>query len=112
DLLAYWKRELAGMPPLVELPTDRPRPAVQTFRGAHLPFAAPPGATAAVQALSRSEGATPFMTLLAAFLALLHRYTGQSDLAVGSPIANRGQAVLEGLIGFFVNALVLRADLA
>ncbi|MEA2562177.1 MAG: hypothetical protein QOH06_3681 [Acidobacteriota bacterium] len=112
DLLAYWTRQLAGMPPLVELPTDRPRPAVQTFRGANLPFAVPLGATAGVQALSMREGATPFMTLLAAFLALLHRYTGQSDLAVGSPIANRGRVELEGLIGFFVNTLVLRGDLS
>jgi amino acid adenylation domain-containing protein len=112
DLLAYWTRQLTGMPPLVELPADRPRPAVQTFRGATLPFALSPGTTAAVQALSRSEGVTPFMTLLAGFLALLYRYTGQSDLAVGSPIANRSRAELEGLIGFFVNTLVLRGDLS
>ncbi len=112
DLLEYWTRQLTGMPPLVELPTDRPRPAVQTFRGATLRFALPPGMTAAVQALSRREGATPFMVLLAGFLALLQRYTGQSDLAVGSPIANRGRAELEGLIGFFVNTLVLRGDLS
>ncbi len=111
-LLAYWKRQLAGLPPLVELPTDRPRPAVQTFRGSTLPLALPPGTTMAVQALSRREAATPFMTLLAVFLALLHRHTGQSDLAVGSPIANRGRAELEGLIGFFVNTLVLRGDLS
>jgi len=112
DLLAYWTRQLAGMPPLVELPVDRPRPAVQTFRGATLPFALPPGTTAAVQALSRRAGATPFMVLLAVFLALLQRHTGQSDLGVGSPIANRGRAELEGLIGFFVNTLVLRGDLS
>jgi amino acid adenylation domain-containing protein len=112
DLLAYWTRQLTGMPPLVELPTDRPRPAVQTFHGATLRFALPPGTTAAVQALSRREGATPFMVLLAGFLVLLQRYTGQSDLAVGSPIANRGRAELEGLIGFFVNTLVLRGDLS
>ena len=112
DLLAYWKLQLAGMPPLLELPADRPRPAVQTFRGATLPFAVPAGTTARVQALSSREGATPFMTLLAVFLALLQRHTGQSDLAVGSPIANRGRAELEGLIGFFVNTLVLRGDLA
>ncbi|MFL6198785.1 MAG: non-ribosomal peptide synthetase, partial [Thermoanaerobaculia bacterium] len=111
-LLDYWQQQLAGLPPLVELPADRPRPAVQTFRGATLPLVLPPGTTAAVQALSRRAGATPFMTLLAAFLALLHRYTGQSDLAVGSPIANRERMELEGLIGFFVNTLVLRGDLS
>jgi len=111
-LLAYWQRQLAGMPPLLELPTDRPRPSVQTFRGATLPVALPPGTTAAVQAFSRRAGATPFMTLLAAFLALLHRTTRQDDLVVGSPIANRGRAEIEGLIGFFVNTLVLRTDLA
>jgi amino acid adenylation domain-containing protein len=111
-LLDYWKRQLDGLPPRVELPTDRPRPAVQTFRGSTLPLFLSPGTTAAVQALSRREGATPFMTLLALFLALLHRYTGQGDLVVGTPIANRGRAELEGLIGFFVNTLVLRGDLS
>ncbi len=111
-LLAYWKERLAGLPPLLELPTDRPRPGVQTFRGTTLPVALPPGTTAAVQALSRRAGSTPFMTLLAAFLALLHRYTSRTDLVVGSPIANRGRAEIEGLIGFFVNTLVLRADAA
>jgi amino acid adenylation domain-containing protein len=109
-LLAYWKQQLVGLPPLLELPADRPRPAVQTFRGATLPVALPAGTTAAVQALSRRCGATPFMTLLAAFLAFLHRYTRQADLAVGSPIANRSRAEIEGLIGFFVNTLVLRTD--
>jgi amino acid adenylation domain-containing protein len=111
-LLSWWKDQLAGLPPLLELPTDRPRPAVQTFRGATLPVVLPPGTAAAVQALSRRSGTTPFMTLLAAFLALLHRSARLDDLAVGSPIANRGRAEIEGLIGFFVNTLVLRADLA
>ena len=112
DLLAYWKRQLAGMPPLFELPADRPRPALQTFRGATLPLVLPAGATAGVQALSRRERATPFMTLLGVFMVLLHRYTGRTDLAVGSPIANRGRSELEGLVGFFVNTLVLRGDLS
>ncbi|HEV7667185.1 MAG TPA: amino acid adenylation domain-containing protein [Thermoanaerobaculia bacterium] len=112
ELLAYWRGQLAGAPPLVALATDRPRPAVQTFHGATLTFALPAGTTTAVHEISRRAGATPFMTLLAAFLALLHRHSGQGDLAVGSPIANRGRAELEGLIGFFVNTLVLRADLS
>ncbi len=111
-LLAWWKRQLAGLPPLLELPADRPRPMVQTFRGSTLPVVLPPGTTAAVRELSRRAGATPFMTLLAAFLAQLHRYTRQDDLAVGSPIAGRDRVEIEGLIGFFVNTLVLRADLS
>jgi amino acid adenylation domain-containing protein len=110
-LLSYWKRQLADLPPLLELPADRPRPKVQTFRGSTMPVALPPGTTAAVRELSRRAGATPFMTLLAAFLALLGRTTRQDDLVVGSPIANRGQVEIEGLIGFFVNTLVLRAGL-
>ncbi len=110
-LLSYWKRQLAGLPPLIELPTDRPRPRVQTFRGSTLPVLLPPGTTAAVRELSRRAGATPFMTLLAAFFALLRRHTRQDDLAVGSPVANRGRVEIEGLIGFFVNTLVLRTDL-
>ena len=110
SLLSWWKRQLAGMPPLIELPTDRPRPRVQTFRGSTLPVVLPPGTTAAVRELSRRAGATPFMTLLAAFLALLRRHTRQDDLAVGSPVANRGRVEIEGLIGFFVNTLVLRTD--
>ncbi|MEP7010524.1 MAG: amino acid adenylation domain-containing protein [Acidobacteriota bacterium] len=112
ELLAYWRRQLDGAPPLVALATDRPRPAVQTFHGATWTFALPPGTATSVHELSRRAGATPFMTLLAAFLALLHRHSGQDDLAVGSPIANRGRAELEDLIGFFVNTLVLRADLS
>jgi amino acid adenylation domain-containing protein len=109
-LLSYWKRQLAGLPPLLELPADRPRPRVQTFRGSLLTIALPPGTTAAVRELSRRSGATPFMTLLAAFLALLRRHTRQDDLAVGTPVANRGRMEIEGLIGFFVNTLVLRTD--
>ncbi len=111
DLVAWWRRQLADMPPLLELPTDRPRPGVQTFRGTTLPVRLPPGTTAAVQALSRRAGATPFMTLLAAFLAVLGRSSRQTDLTVGSPIANRNRTEIEGLIGFFVNTLVLRTGL-
>jgi len=108
--LAYWKQQLGSAPPVLELPTDRPRPLLQTNRGAHLSLELSPKIRPALAALSRSEGATPFMTLLAAFQTLLHRYTGQQDFCVGTPIANRTRAETEGLIGFFVNTLVLRAN--
>ncbi|MBV8318682.1 MAG: amino acid adenylation domain-containing protein, partial [Planctomycetaceae bacterium] len=111
DLLGYWSRQLAGVPPL-ELPTDRPRPVVRTARGALQWFTLAPELTEALEDLSRRERATLFMTLLAAFQTLLHRYTGQDDIAVGSPIANRNRAEIEGLIGFFVNMLALRSDLS
>jgi len=107
--LAHWKERLAGSPPLLELPTDRPRPAVQAGRGASYDFALPASLARAVKAFGRKEGATLFMTLLAAFQALLHRYTGSESVNVGTPIANRNRAEIEGLIGFFVNTLVMRA---
>ncbi|HMG22341.1 MAG TPA: amino acid adenylation domain-containing protein, partial [Kofleriaceae bacterium] len=110
--LAYWTRALAGAPPALELPTDRPRPAVRTARGAQLTRVLDGALATALRALSRKEGATEFMTLLAAFDALLARYTGQDDVVVGSPIAGRNRAELEGLIGCFVNTLVLRVDTA
>jgi len=110
--LAYWRHQLAGTPPVLTLPTDRPRPAVQTFQGAHYPVLLSKPLTEALTALSRQTGGTLFMTLLAAFAALLHRYTGQHDIVVGSPIANRSRAELEELIGFFVNTLALRLDLS
>ena len=109
--LAYWRQRLAGAPSLLELPADRPRPPLQSFRGATLPLAFPEGLAADLRALARSEGGTLFMTGLAAFSALLGRFTGQTDLVVGSPVANRGEAGIEGMIGFFVNTLALRADL-
>ncbi|HEY2738150.1 MAG TPA: amino acid adenylation domain-containing protein, partial [Thermoanaerobaculia bacterium] len=109
--LAYWRRELAGLPPLLELPTDRPRPAVQSYRGATRLVRLPAGLTGQMEALARREGATLFMVLLAGFQVLLSRYSRQQDLAVGSPIAGRNRAEVEGLIGFFVNTLVLRGDL-
>ncbi len=109
--LAYWKNQLTGLPPLLELPADRPRPKYQTFRGGTIAFAIPPGTARALEAFGRAEGATLFMTLVAAFEALLHRYTGQEEFAVGTPSANRNRPEIEGLIGFFVNTLVLRADL-
>ena len=107
--LSYWKDHVAGAPRALELPTDRPRPPVQTYRGARVGFVAPEGLAQATLAFSRREGTTLFMTLLAAFDALLHRWTGQSDVVVGAPIANRTRAETEGLIGFFVNTAVLRA---
>jgi amino acid adenylation domain-containing protein len=112
EQLSYWKQRLADVPTVLELPIDRPRPAVQTYRGAVHRFALPTALSEALKALSRQEGATLFMTLLAAFQVLLYRYTGQDDILVGAPIANRTQAECEGLIGFFVNTLVLCTDLA
>jgi amino acid adenylation domain-containing protein len=108
EQLGYWREQLAGAPPVLELPTDRPRPAIQTFRGAHLPFALGGELSEALRALGRREGATLFMTLLAGFQVLLSRYTGQDDIVVGTPIAGRTRAEVEGLIGFFVNTLVVR----
>jgi amino acid adenylation domain-containing protein len=110
--LAYWRRQLAGAPEALEVPTDRPRPAVETSRGATLSTPLPPVLAAGVRTLSRRQGATLFMVLLSGFAALLERTTGEPDLLLGSPIAGRGRAEVEGLIGFFVNTLVLRADLA
>jgi len=110
--LAYWQRQLAGELTAIELPTDRPRPAVQTFRGARYPLALPATLTEELKTLSRREDATLFVTLLTAFKVLLHRYTGQTNLIIGSPIANRTRREVQGLIGLFVNMLVLRSDLA
>jgi amino acid adenylation domain-containing protein len=110
--LAYWKQRLAGSLPGLELPTDHPRPPVQTFPGARKSFALTESLTVALRALSRREGVTLFMTLLAALQTLLHRITGQEDLLVGSPIANRSRTEIEGLIGSFANTLVLRTDLS
>ncbi|HEY7076990.1 MAG TPA: amino acid adenylation domain-containing protein, partial [Solirubrobacteraceae bacterium] len=111
DQLAYWRERLDGLAEL-ELPTDRPRPEAASVRGAHHHFALDDDTAAGVHALSRDAGVTPFMTLLAGFLALLSRYSGQDDIAVGTPIANRTRAEIEPLIGFFVNTLVMRADLS
>jgi amino acid adenylation domain-containing protein len=109
--LAYWRKQLAGVAPL-ELPTDRPRPDEQRFHGAHQSIKLPAELSAQLQGLSRQEGVTLFMTLLAAFQTLLSRYSGQEDIAVGTPIAGRNRSELEGLIGFFVNTLVMRTDLS
>ena len=110
--LSYWQQQLAGVPALLSLPTDRPRPAVQTFAGAHYQFDLSLALTQKLTQLSQEQGATLFMTLLAAFNALLYRYTEQEDIVVGTPIANRNRSEIEGLIGFFVNTLVLRTDVS
>ncbi|HEX2271294.1 MAG TPA: amino acid adenylation domain-containing protein, partial [Pyrinomonadaceae bacterium] len=111
EQLAYWKDQLADAP-VLELPSDRPRPPVPSYRGAYESFELDQELTAGLNALSRRLDATLFMTLLAAWQALLHRYSGQSDIVVGTPIANRHQAETEELIGFFVNMLALRTDLS
>ncbi|WP_394841909.1 non-ribosomal peptide synthase/polyketide synthase [Pendulispora brunnea] len=109
--LAYWKERLAGVRPL-ELPTDRPRPALRSHRGASLDIVVPEAVTVSLRSIGRQHGATLFMTLLAAFQVLLARYSGASDIAVGTPLANRNRAEIEPLIGFFVNTLVMRSDLS
>ncbi len=109
--LAYWTRQLSGLPRF-ELPADRPRPPRQTFRGATHAFVLPAGLSDSLRTLGQRENVTLFMLLLAGFQAMLFRYTGQSDLAVGTNVTNRGSSDLEGLIGFFVNNLVLRCDLS
>jgi len=108
--LSYWKQQLAGAPPILELPTDRPRFLVQSFRGATITFKLSPDLTSRLKSLSQKQGITPFMTLLAAFQTLLYRYSGQDDICVGSPIANRNRNETHGLIGCFVNTLVMRTD--
>jgi amino acid adenylation domain-containing protein len=110
--LAWWTAQLSGAPVLLELPTDRPRPAVQTYRGARQPFHLDDELRRRLEAVARGEGATLFMVLLAAFQVLLGKYAGTHDVVVGSPIAGRTRAETEGLIGFFVNTLALRADLS
>ena len=109
--LAYWRRALGGAPATLELPGDRPRPAVQDLRGAMHQFDLSPGAVRGVRTLAREGGATAFMVLLAAFAAVLHRWTGQTDVVVGTPILHRARGELEPLIGFFTNTLPLRAGL-
>ncbi|MBV9927466.1 MAG: amino acid adenylation domain-containing protein [Acidobacteria bacterium] len=112
ELTAYWKQHLSGAAPVLELPTDRARPAAQSYRGGRLSAALSDGLSARLNELARAEGVTPFVLLLAAFRVLLYRYTGQTDIVVGTGIANRNRAEIEPLIGFFTNTLVLRNDLA
>lgn len=109
--LAYWREQLNGIS-ILHLPTDKPRPAIQSYQGATQFLELPLKLIDALEKLSQQEGATLFMTLLAAFQTLLYRYTHQEDIAVGSPIANRNRSEIEGIIGFFVNSLVLRSKLS
>ncbi|HLO86301.1 MAG TPA: amino acid adenylation domain-containing protein [Nostocaceae cyanobacterium] len=108
----YWKQHLAGDLPILELPSDFPRPAIQSNNGATHSFQLSKPLTDQLKELSKQEGVTLFMTLLATFKVLLHRYTQQEDIIVGTPIANRNRAEIEGLIGFFVNTLILRTNLS
>ncbi|WP_437325952.1 non-ribosomal peptide synthase/polyketide synthase [Sorangium sp. So ce381] len=108
--LAYWRRRLGAEPPVLRLPTDLPRPPARSYRGARHAFALPGELSAALGALARGQGVTSFMLLLAAFEVLIARYSGQTDLCIGTPIAGRTRVEIEGLIGLFVNTLVLRAD--
>jgi Condensation domain len=108
----YWKEQLDGAPPLLELPTDHPRPAIQSFRGDKIDFNISAELTQRLRDLSRQHGVTLFMTLLGAYAILLSRYSNQQDVVIGSPIANRNRGETENLIGFFVNTLALRIDLS
>lgn len=108
--LEFWRTYLEGAPASLDLPLDRPRPAMETFRGKALEWRLPASVTAGLEALGRRQGATSFMTLLAIWTLVLRRYTGQTDVLVGSPIANRTSRELEELVGFFVNTLVLRSN--
>jgi amino acid adenylation domain-containing protein len=110
--LSYWRQRLAGAPSSLDLPTDRPRPPVQTFNGAKLPIRLSRALADQLVAFSRAQGATLFMTLLAGFQLLLSRYSNQDDIVVGVPIANRNRAELEEMIGFFANTLALRAKVS
>ncbi len=110
--LSYWRQQLAGAPTSLDLPTDHPRPTVQSFNGARLPWSLSQEFTEKLQSFSRERGVTMFMTLLAGFQVLLSRYSNQDDVVVGTPIANRNRAEIEEMIGFFTNTLVLRTRLA
>jgi amino acid adenylation domain-containing protein len=112
EQLSYWRAQLSDAPPLLELPTDRPRPPVQSYKGAHETLVLCESLSRSLKELSRREGATLFMTLLAAFSTLLYRYSGQRDILLGTPIANRNRAETESLIGFFVNTLIFRTRLS
>src|ERR1039457_3999570 len=107
----FWKAQLSGAPALLELPSDRPRPAVQSYAGGSVGVALPPELTVGLRGLSQRHGVTLFMTVFAGWSALLCRLSGQSDLVIGTPVANRPRSELESLIGFFVNTLALRVRL-
>jgi amino acid adenylation domain-containing protein len=110
--MAYWRQHLAGAPAVLDLPADRPRPLIASTNGARRPLAFDPALTARLAEIARRQGATTFMLLLAAWVALLHRWSRQADLNVGTPIAGRNRSETEHLVGFFVNTLVMRAELA
>jgi amino acid adenylation domain-containing protein len=110
--LNYWRRQLDKMPPVLELPADRPRPAIQNHRGTRQQLMLPRSLTEQLRAFCRQQDVTMFMTLLAAFKVLIYRYTQQEDIIVGTPVAGRDRSEVEGLIGFFINTLVLRTDLS
>ena len=110
--LEFWKKQLEGLPSALQLPTDRPRPSVQTYRGNRVLRVLAPDLPAAIRAMARSSGATPFMITLAAFQTLLHRYAGVEDLAVGTAVSNRNSEAAERVVGFFANNVVLRGDLS
>ncbi len=111
-LWAYWQKQLSGELPVLNLPTDRPRPLIQTYRGASVPFRLSAELTQSLKAVGQTYNATLYMTLLAAFQVLLYRYTGQEDLLIGSPTTGRNRAALAELVGYLVNPVVLRANLA
>ena len=111
-VLAFWKQQLANLPPPLEWPTDRSRPPVQTYCGATVPLELPAPLTQALDAFSRRENVTLFMTLLSAFQTLLHRYSGQEDILIGSPVAGRSRVESEQAIGLFLNTVVMRGDLS
>jgi amino acid adenylation domain-containing protein/non-ribosomal peptide synthase protein (TIGR01720 family) len=110
--LDHWRQKLGGELPILALPTDRPHPAARSYRGARHAFTLPRELSAGLRELARGQNVTPFVLLLACFKALLSRSTGQTDLCVGTPVANRTRVEIEGLVGFFVNTLVIRTDLA
>jgi hypothetical protein len=108
--LSYWTEQLSEMPPVLELPTDMPRPAIQKYEGAHLLFQMNRDLSEAVRTFCKQQGVSLFMFFLAVFEILLHRYSQQADFGVGIPVANRQRSAVENLIGFFVNTLVMRSD--
>ncbi|MCX2829473.1 condensation domain-containing protein, partial [Bacillus sp. DHT2] len=110
--LKYWLKKLSGDLPVLQLPTDYERPLVQTYTGGRVTYRLGKDLLKDLYKLSQQEGVTLYMTLLASFKVLLYRYTGQEDILVGSPVANRNHRELEELIGFFVNTLVMRSDLS
>ena len=112
DQIEFWKTKLADVPALLDLPTDRPRPAVQSYHGSKKFFELPDDLSVRVVKFAREKHTTPFVTLLAVFNIMLHRYSGQDVICIGTPVAGRNRKELEMLVGFFVNTLTLKVDLA